>query len=77
MFGASWCPHCAEQKKLFGKSAKDMPYFECSQNGKQVPECDSRGIMSYPTWQFPESSLQNLPPEAQMDILNTESEKVR
>jgi len=30
MFGASWCPHCAEQKKLFGRSAKDMPYFECS-----------------------------------------------
>ena len=30
MFGASWCPHCAEQKKLFGRSAGDMPYFECS-----------------------------------------------
>jgi thiol-disulfide isomerase/thioredoxin len=30
MFGASWCPHCAAQKKLFGKSAKDMPYFECA-----------------------------------------------
>ncbi|MEI6711997.1 MAG: hypothetical protein WCK88_07725 [bacterium] len=30
MFGASWCPHCAEQKKMFGRSAKDMPYFECS-----------------------------------------------
>ncbi len=30
MFGASWCPHCAEQKKMFGRSAKDMPYFECA-----------------------------------------------
>jgi thiol-disulfide isomerase/thioredoxin len=30
MFGASWCPHCAEQKKMFGRSAKNMPYFECA-----------------------------------------------
>ncbi|MCB9806699.1 hypothetical protein H6768_02195 [Candidatus Peribacteria bacterium] len=33
MFGASWCPHCAAQKKLFGKSVKDMPYFECAVGG--------------------------------------------
>jgi glutaredoxin len=30
MFGASWCPHCAAQKKLFGKSIKSVPYFECA-----------------------------------------------
>jgi len=77
MFGASWCPHCAAQKQLFGRSVKNMPYFECSQNGTQVKECDDRGIMSYPTWQFQEKTLEKLPKEALLNLLNTEIEKVR
>lgn len=77
MFGASWCPHCAEQKQMFGKSARDMPYFECSQSDGQVQECTERGIMSYPTWQFNEDAIKALPELAQIDLLNSEIDKVR
>lgn len=77
MFGASWCPHCAAQKQLFGRSVKSMPYFECSKNGVQVQECSDRDIMSYPTWQFQEKTFAQLPKEAMLNLLNTEIEKVR
>lgn len=77
MFGASWCPHCAAQKQLFGRSVKNMPYFECSKNGVQVQECNDRDIMSYPTWQFQEKTLEKLPKEALLNLLNAEIEKVR
>ncbi len=34
MFGAFWCPHCADQKKLFGVQAiAEMPYIECAPEG--------------------------------------------
>jgi hypothetical protein len=68
-FGAFWCPHCQNQKALFGKSAKLLPYVECSTaDGKgQTQACIDKGIESYPTWEFPggermsrELSLQDL-----------------
>ncbi|PZD75169.1 Vitamin K epoxide reductase [Acaryochloris thomasi RCC1774] len=35
MYGAYWCPHCYDQKKLFGVAAlSEMPYVECSPDGK-------------------------------------------
>ncbi len=70
MFGASWCPHCAEQKKMFGQSAKNMPYFECSRGNNQVQECTDRAITSYPTWQFNEEAIKTLPELAQVDLFN-------
>lgn len=53
-YGAFWCPHCAQQKQLFGKSAKLLPYVECSTpDGKgQTAICISKNIESYPTWEF-------------------------
>lgn len=57
-FGAFWCPHCQSQKALFGKSAKKLPYVECSTpDGQgQTPECAAAGIKSYPTWRFADGS---------------------
>jgi uncharacterized membrane protein len=52
-YGASWCPHCQEQKRLFGASAVRLPYIECSPagpNAPQAPSCARAGIQSYPTW---------------------------
>lgn len=52
-YGASWCPHCQEQKKLFGGSVKRVPYVECSPGGPQAPQasiCQEMDIKSYPTW---------------------------
>lgn len=53
-YGAFWCPHCQAQKKLFGSSAKLLPYVECSYpNGNgQLPVCNDKNIKSYPTWVF-------------------------
>ena len=55
-YGASWCPRCSEQKSLFGKSAKDLPYVECSLDGTSrggsTPICEKEFITSYPTWRF-------------------------
>jgi thiol-disulfide isomerase/thioredoxin len=77
MFGASWCPHCASQKKLFLKSVKDLPYFECAVGSGQAQECKDRNISSYPTWQFPDASIRALPKEAITSLLNAEVSKVR
>lgn len=57
-YGAYWCPHCAAQKKMFGSSAKLLPYVECSTpNGQgQLPICMDKKIPSYPTWEFADGS---------------------
>ena len=53
MYGAYWCPHCIEQKDLFGVSERRLPYVECSTGGqgsRQASECQAAGIRQYPTW---------------------------
>ena len=57
-FGAFWCPHCQEQKAMFGKSDKLLPYEECSApNGKdQLQVCIDKQVDSYPTWEFADGS---------------------
>jgi uncharacterized membrane protein/glutaredoxin len=52
-YGASWCPHCQEQKRLFGASAKRLPYVECNLAGPNAPQasaCTAAGVDTYPTW---------------------------
>lgn len=53
-YGAFWCPHCQNQKKLFGKSEKYLPYIECStvDGHGQLKICQEKKIESYPTWEF-------------------------
>lgn len=59
-YGASWCPYCREQKALFGEDAINLPYVECSadgrRHGEQTAYCDRKGIRGYPTWVFPDRS---------------------
>ncbi len=57
-YGAFWCPHCQSQKKIFGKSAKLLPYIECSTpDGKSQKDiCRDNKIESYPTWVFADGS---------------------
>lgn len=53
MYGAYWCPHCVEQKEMFGASARRVPYVECStgaQGSRQASACQAAGIRQYPTW---------------------------
>lgn len=52
-YGAYWCPHCADQKKMFGSSVNRLPYVECSPGGPQAPQaqiCNDKNVESYPTW---------------------------
>lgn len=52
-YGAYWCPHCQEQKELFGASASRLPYIECSPGGRRAPQaaiCNAVGVQVYPTW---------------------------
>lgn len=53
-YGAFWCPHCQDQKRLFGKSERYLPYVECSTaDGRgQLKVCQDKKINSYPTWEF-------------------------
>lgn len=57
-YGAFWCPHCQNQKAMFGSSAKLLPYVECSTpDGKgQLPICTDAGVTGYPTWKFPDGT---------------------
>lgn len=57
-YGAFWCPHCQAQKKLFGSSAKLLPYVECStaDGSAQTQACIAKEVKSYPTWEFADGS---------------------
>ena len=51
MYGASWCSHCQNQKKMFGDSWQYINYVECSNpDGTQADVCKNAGITGYPTW---------------------------
>lgn len=55
MYGAYWCPHCHEQKQLFGKTAfSQVTYVECDPGGvnPQPDLCKTVGIRNYPTWEI-------------------------
>jgi hypothetical protein len=54
-YGAYWCPHCVEQKKLLGDALSLITYVECDAKGTNPnPEaCKAAGIQGYPTWQMP------------------------
>lgn len=55
MYGSSICPHCADQKKLFGNSFRYVTYVECYVPGSRQgsPACVKAGIEVVPTWTFP------------------------
>lgn len=72
-YGAFWCPHCANQKKLFGNSFKYVNYIECSTpDGKeQLQLCKDAAIKGYPTWEFSDGS--RLEGEASFEVLSQKS----
>lgn len=55
MYAAYWCPHCFNQKQLFGKEAVSrLNYVECAEDGKgaQPGLCKAEGVQGYPTWKI-------------------------
>jgi hypothetical protein len=59
MYGAYWCPHCAEQKEEFGKAFRYVNYVECAikNSSEMASACRAAGVQHYPTWQFGASPL--------------------
>jgi len=60
-YGAFWCPHCQNQKALFGTAADKLPYVECSTPDArgQLTVCTEKGVKSYPTWIFTDGSQES------------------
>jgi len=59
MYGAWWCPHCAEQKESFGYAFQYVNYTECGIEGQthsMNEQCKQEGIKNFPTWQFSDGS---------------------
>ena len=54
MYGAFWCPHCQNQKSMFGASFEFVNYIECSlpDGNGQTEVCINEKIEGYPTWDF-------------------------
>jgi hypothetical protein len=59
MYGLYWCPHCLDQKEMFGKAFQYVPYVECAIKGSRemTPECKAAGAKNFPTWQLPGEPL--------------------
>jgi hypothetical protein len=55
MYGLYWCPHCADQKEMFGASFRNVLYVECAMKdkpGELAPACKAAGVKLFPSWQF-------------------------
>ncbi|MEO1003966.1 MAG: vitamin K epoxide reductase family protein [Cyanobacteria bacterium J06638_7] len=55
MYSAYWCPHCHDQKELFGQEAsKQLNVIECATDGRdsQAELCRSKGVEGFPTWEI-------------------------
>jgi len=56
MYGLYWCPHCADQKRMFGDAFHYVPYVECAVgppgSGQLAPACQAAGVKLFPSWQF-------------------------
>jgi len=61
MYGAFTCPHCQNQKHLFGQEAAgQLNYIECHPEGKNArPDlCQAANIQGFPTWEINSQSYQ-------------------
>ncbi len=58
-YTASWCPHCAEQRRMFGSAIRWLRVVDCTTG--------CRTIDSFPTWTFADGS--QLHGVAPLDVL--------
>ncbi len=55
MYNAYWCPHCHDQKEMFGKEAAEkLNLVECAKDGfnNKKELCDAKGITGFPSWEI-------------------------
>ena len=53
-YGTERCPHCQNQKKLFGASIEKINFVDCD---KQSALCSAASVTWYPTWKFADGSV--------------------
>ena len=53
-YGAYWCPHCVDQKDLFGEAVEFAPYVECT---VEQQACVDAGVEAFPTWIFADGTV--------------------
>ena len=69
MYGATWCSHCAAQKKAFGDAVQYLDVVECDE---KPFECQANDIEGTPTWLNRDGSIK-LVGEQSLDTLALES----
>ncbi len=55
LYNAYWCPHCHDQKELFGKEASsNLLLVECAPDGQnsQTELCQQKEITGFPSWEI-------------------------
>jgi hypothetical protein len=54
-YGAAWCGHCTNQKRLFGQAAQTtLPYIECDRKSakSQADLCTQKRVRLFPSWEI-------------------------
>ncbi len=54
-YSAYWCPHCQQQRELFGREAFSyINSIECAEDGQdaQPQLCREAGVQGYPSWEI-------------------------
>jgi len=55
LYNAYWCPHCHDQKELFGKEASaNLLLVECAPDGEnsKADLCKTKEITGFPSWEI-------------------------
>ena len=55
LYVAYWCPHCFEQKQMFGREAvSELKVVECAPDGfqNQAALCEQKQLVGYPSWEI-------------------------
>ena len=76
MYTAYWCPHCREQKELFGKEgAAELNVVECAPDGykNQAALCEKKQIKGFPSWEINGTVDSGVKPLAKLAALSNYS----
>ncbi len=55
LYNAYWCPHCHDQKEMFGREAVlELNLIECAPDGEnsQTEVCQEKEITAFPSWEI-------------------------
>jgi glutaredoxin len=65
LYASKYCPHCKNQKDMFGSSVRFLNMIDCADNEQK---CTNDGITGVPTWII---NGQRYTGEKQLDVLSS------